>query len=156
MEFYYFLNKFFFKVIYFSKIIKLKLFFLIDFFYEIEVLSTNYTCANSIAELYCPKEYSIFISRIEYKYTSGQCIDYDDTTNYLNNDDSSLDDCIGIEPQSEYYSTRCNGQQNCYVQVKKKTQKIGFSGTNCDFESNMANIFYACIPSKLSLYFILI
>ncbi len=91
------------------------------------------------------------MSRIEYKYTSGQCIDYDEANNFLDNinDDQSLDDCIGIESQSEYFVSRCNGQQNCFVEIKKKMHKTGFSGTNCDFESNMANILYSCIPSKL-------
>ena len=105
-----------------------------------------------MAELSCPKDHIIFVSRIDYKYTSGQCIDYDDANSYLQNnnlDDGSLEDCIGIESQNDYYTTRCNGQQNCFIKIEKRQHKTGFYGTNCDFESNMANIYYICIPSKL-------
>lgn len=115
----------------------------------IEIHSTNYTCANTLAELSCPKDYIIFVTRIEYKYTSGQCIDYDDAQGYMSSPLTSdnLDDCVGVDSHNEYFTSRCNGQQNCFVEIKKKSHLTGHAGTNCDFESNMANVYYACVPS---------
>ncbi len=77
-------------------------------------------------------------------YRSGQC--YDDEIDYENGPSQSH--CIGHDETCDYYKSRCNGLQDCHVKVERRQHQIGVFGGNCDFESNIAKIFYSCVSSK--------
>jgi hypothetical protein len=93
----------------------------------------------------------IIISSITYKYTPSQCADYLTEEEFGGKGSASLDHCIGVDNNDKQSADACNGQQACHYLIGKKRQKLGHYGTNCDFESNIANVNYVCIPNRLGL-----
>jgi hypothetical protein len=114
---------------------------------DLEIKSTDYHCADKFARLECPSDFMIFVSGIYYKRTQNQCNVFEEGDEILY-EDEKFQHCIGVETNNAAVSERCNGQQICNVRIEKKSHKSGFYGTNCDFQSNIANIFYVCVPGK--------
>ena len=96
------------------------------------------------------------MTSVVYKYSPSQCTDYDAILIADEADKGSqpLDHCIGVDKNDEQLRHECNGHQNCTVFAQGKLHKMGHDGTNCDFNSNLVNIFYECIPSSCYLIFV--
>ena len=118
-----------------------------------EILNTDYQCANSYTRLACPEQTVIFISSINHKYAPDLCgpIDKSQRVDLNKNiEPQVLRECVGIDLNDERLLRECNGKQKCTVQIENKSHITGFYGTNCDFQSNYAKIFYTCVPSKIN------
>ena len=105
---------------------------LIDYsrFWWLEIKSTDYIQAGRPAILECAPGFIIFVSRTEHRVIDKP-------------------HCKGVDERCDYYTSKCNGLQNCHPLVEMKTHKIGIFRTDCTFVSNMTKIFYSCVPSKL-------
>ena len=117
-----------------------------------ELKSTDFNCANSKVRLSCDPGTAVFVSRVVHKHSATQCVEYDANMNLVHKfkPQAPLDHCLGIDFHDERILKECNGKENCDVEIHKKSHLIGFYGTNCDFQSNIAKIFYTCVPSKSS------
>ena len=112
--------------------------------------TTGYHCVNSYATLQCSKDHVIFVSRSEHRYSSGQCFE-DEEIDYNGGGLVSQAHCLGVDESCEYYSGRCNGLRNCNVKIEKRSHQVGVYGGNCNFDSNVVNVYYTCVPCKLKL-----
>ena len=114
--------------------------------FNLKDFNTGYVCASDFAELSCPKGFIIFINRVEYKSVASQCNDNYNFLDFTQMMGESLHNCIGVEKNNQYFMNACNANQKCHVKIERKAHKMGHEGTNCDFESKMANIHYSCVP----------
>lgn len=111
-----------------------------------ELKASDYHCANSYVSLQCSQDHVIFVTSSEHVYRSGQC--YDDEVDYETGPSQSH--CIGYDETCDYYKSRCNGLQDCHVKVEKRQHQKGVFGGNCNFESNIAKVFYSCVPKEMN------
>ncbi len=114
---------------------------------HLEIKTSDYICINNYATLECTKGFVIFVTKTEHFYRSGQCLE-DDSIDYNSEGKPSQAHCKGIDETCEYYKRECNGKSSCNIKATKKLHQIGVFGGNCDFESNIVNVHYTCVPSK--------
>lgn len=88
-------------------------------------------CTNPMERLYI----------IEEKYSN----DINNECSKKNN--TNLTECTGFGQLGK----KCNGLVKCKLEFKKKSFKVGFEGSNCNFEAEILTVSYECIPSNFIL-----
>jgi hypothetical protein len=123
------------------------IFFALDHIYCQEYFnSSGFVCVGSQVDIQCPENHVIIVNHIQHRHTVSQCTEF----NFYQGGkgEKSLHECVGIIKYDKEISTACDGHQFCNLKMSSRSNKIGHYGTNCDFESNIANIFYSCVPGK--------
>lgn len=138
-----------------------------------ETLESKWVCATSYnqqpAYLHCSDQRGIILNEYLFKYSGNQCMigemDYNDELEEINIDNELFlkfplvkrsrsrvqlvskmnKDCLAKKPSYQNLDHVCNGHPTCFVSLNRETHRKGVS-SNCDFDSNLAQIRYSCIP----------
>ncbi len=127
-----------------------------QFAHSQELISTGWVCAGQSVYLTCrqPSE-MIVLTRTQHKRSDAHFCPFsqDFESNLLTSlmplmpDPFASVDCLSTRTRDNELEAECNGRHSCLVNVEYEFHLPG-KASNCNFMSNMQNIFYTCLPSR--------
>jgi hypothetical protein len=92
----------------------------------------------------------VFVRSVD-KYSSVDCASSEQAN-------AVFDQCSGVSESTDWpIQSECGNENSfnstCLLHVPERTHSQGWNSANCDFNANLRNIFYRCIPSKLRAFF---
>lgn len=105
-----------------------------------ESKSTGYICNSNKVELVCPSDSNVVFSQSIDKYESTKCLTQSSQS------PTPHEGCIGISESDDFIQNACGQNSKCITTMNEKRHFNGANSANCDFVSNIRNIFYYCIP----------
>ena len=88
----------------------------------------------------------IIITQTYYRYSAHECGSFDYFDFIAPGRQYSLDHCLSVQNKNSDVESVCNGKSFCATKFRGARHRKGFN-SNCNFDSNLINIYYRCIPN---------